>query len=204
MTNIEQIIHSTIDYVRSLCEKESSGHDWWHIERVRQTALVIAKQEGADFFVVEMAALLHDVADRKFNSSLEEGIVKVRHYLESQSVSEVDKQHILDIIATMSFTSQKEGKIVTSLEGRVVQDADRLDALGAIGIARTMAYSGHTGRLIHHPTSDIETAVQHFYDKLLTLKALMNTSYGRQLAEGRHRFMEDYLKQFYAEWQGER
>ncbi|MGT2756528.1 HD domain-containing protein [Streptococcus ovuberis] len=200
----KETIQVTENHVRQLCQKDSSGHDWWHIERVRRTALTIAGEEGANHFICEMAALLHDVADRKFNDSLIAGLEKVEAWLNNQPLAKEDKDHILEIIETMSFTSQKEGKAVPSLEGQVVQDADRLDALGAIGIARTMAYSGHTGRLIYHPDSDEETAVQHFYDKLLTLKGLMNTNYGKRLAEQRHHFMESYLEQFYAEWSGQR
>ncbi|MET3557366.1 uncharacterized protein ABID29_000475 [Streptococcus rupicaprae] len=200
----KEITQATADHVRQLCQKDSSGHDWWHIDRVRRAALTIAKEEGADGFICEMAALLHDVADRKFNASLSAGLDKVEAWLDSQQIDEKHKSHILEIIATISFTSQQEGKQVPSLEGQVVQDADRLDALGAIGIARTMAYSGHTGRLIYQPETDQETAIQHFYDKLLILKNLMNTSYGKRLAEERHRFMEVYLDQFYAEWAGNR
>lgn len=199
-----QVLQETEKFVRFLTEGESSGHDWWHIERVRKNTLIIGKEEGADLFICQMATLLHDVADHKFNESLEVGLAKVSRFLENFTLSADDKEHILSIIATMSFTSQKEGKVVPSLEGKVVQDADRLDALGAIGIARTMTYSGNKGRLIYHPTSDQETAIRHFDDKLLKLKDLMNTNYGKKLANDRHAFMETYLKQFQAEWHGER
>lgn len=203
-TNEERILHETTVYVRNLCVDDSSGHDWWHIERVRRMSVILAEQESANVFICQLAALLHDVADRKFNTSLESGLKKVARWLDSQRVTDSDKKHVLEIIGSMSFTSYKQGKQVSSLEGRIVQDADRLDALGAIGIARTMAYSGHTGRLLHHPERSTETAIDHFYDKLLHLKELMNTDYAKQLAQERHLFMETYLQQFYAEWQGER
>lgn len=204
MTHQDNIINATAHHVRGLCQTDSSGHDWWHIERVRRLALTIAKEEGADLFICEMAALLHDVADRKFNPSLAIGLQIVGSWLDSQAVATEAKEHILAIISQMSFTSYRQGKRVTTLEGQVVQDADRLDAIGAIGIARTMAYSGHTGRLIYNPDGDEETAIRHFDDKLLRLKELMNTSYGKALAEQRHEFMLSYLEQFYAEWTGKR
>ncbi len=202
MIDKERIIQETAEHVRRLTETEGSGHDWWHIDRVRRTAVTIAQEEGADLFICQMAALLHDVADHKFNASLAIGLAKVSDWLERQQVDERDQRHLLAIIETMSFTSQRQGKQVPSLEGRVVQDADRLDAIGAIGIARTMAYSGHTGRLIYQPDGDKETAIQHFADKLLHLKALMTTAYGRKMAEQRHTFMLTYLEQFHAEWSG--
>lgn len=204
MTEEDKIIAETEQFVRSLTEGEPSGHDWWHIVRVRQLAVTLAQKEGANLFICQLAALLHDVADKKFNRSLEAGLDKVRYWLDGQNISDGDKEHILAIIATMSYSSQQEGARVPSLEGRVVQDADRLDALGAIGIARVMAYSGYSGRLIYCPDAVEETAIGHFYDKLLRLKDLMTTESAKVLAEERHRFLEHYLEQFYQEWSGER
>lgn len=204
MTEEDKIIAETEQFVRSLTEGEPSGHDWWHIVRVRQLAVTLAQKEGANLFICQLAALLHDVADKKFNRSLEAGLDKVRYWLDGQNISDGDKEHILAIIVTMSYSSQQEGARVPSLEGRVVQDADRLDALGAIGIARVMVYSGYSGRLIYQPDAVEETAIGHFYDKLLRLKDLMTTDAAKVLAEERHRFLEQYLEQFYQEWSGER
>lgn len=199
----EQVVTATADYVQALVATEPSGHDWWQLVRVRQLAETIARQEGADLFICQMAALLHDLADKKFNPSLEAGLKKVAAWLDCQAVPDEDKAHILEIIATMSYSSQQAGAEVPSLEGRIVRDADRLDAMGAIGIARTMAYSGHVGRLIYHPYAVASTAIGHFDEKLLHLKDLMTTATAKALAESRHRFLEAYLDQFYKEWSGQ-
>ncbi|MFA9493483.1 HD domain-containing protein [Streptococcus sp. E17BB] len=136
MIDEERIIQATAEHVRRLMETEGSGHDWWHIDRVRRTAVTIAHEEGADLFICQMAALLHDVADYKFNASLATGLAKVSDWLERQQVDERDQRHLLDIIETMPFTSQRQGKQVPSLEGRVVQDADRLDAGLSVSLER--------------------------------------------------------------------
>lgn len=185
-------------YVQQELGADASGHDWQHIERVRTWAVKIAERENADVFVCELAALLHDVADVKLNPSKEAGLRKVSGWLEANQVDIAIGQHVMEIISTMSYNGGQNPPMRT-LEGKVVQDADRLDALGAIGIARTFAYSGWKGRLIHHP-DQADTAIAHFYDKLLRLKDLMNTSYAKELAEPRHAFMEAYLEQFYREW----
>jgi len=199
-------------FVKEQLAGDSSGHDWWHIHRVRNLAVRIAKAEGADLFVCEMAALLHDVADEKLNPSFAEGLAKVEHWLSDHVASEALIRHVMTIIATLSYGGGHNPPMET-LEGRVVQDADRLDAIGAIGIARTFAFGGTRGRSMHDPTVVAQdhltkeayrqaegTTINHFYEKLLRLKNGMNTETGRALATSRHAYMEGFLKQFYAEW----
>ncbi|UQZ36014.1 phosphohydrolase [Paenibacillus sp. PK3_47] len=211
--NTAQIITEAEAFARSELGQDTTGHDWWHTERVRNTAALIAQMEGADAFICTAAALLHDVADEKLNPSKAEGMRKVHNWLAERIEDEAQLTHIMQIIDTMSF-SGGGGEPMATLEGRCVQDADRLDALGAIGIARTMVFSGAKGRPVYDPeipprdeTLKQEyrdyskgTAVNHFYEKLLKLKDLMNTGYGRRLAEERHDFMVQYLEQFYREW----
>lgn len=201
-------------YARARLESETTGHDWWHVHRVAQSALALAEEEQADSFICAMAAYLHDLADEKVCGDEEKGLAELRGWLDQQGVLPEERDHILDIIATMSFKGGGRPPVKT-LEGRVVQDADRLDAIGAMGIARVFVYSGAKGRPAHDPDvkprehmtlaeyrSGKDTAVNHFYEKLLKLKDLMNTDGGRRRAEGRHRFMESYLEQFYGEWDG--
>ncbi|AJY73793.1 HD domain-containing protein [Paenibacillus beijingensis] len=210
----EDIINQAKDFVRSTLEHESTGHDWFHIYRVTETAKTIAREEGADLFICELAALLHDIADAKLNPSEEIGLKKVADWLNSNGVGMEDAEHVLEIISTMSFKGGGKAPMRT-LEGKVVQDADRLDAIGAIGIARVFTYSGAKGRPMHDPAvklrdrmteeeyrSGNDTAINHFYEKLLKLKDLMNTNYGRVVAAERHQFMLHYLEHFYAEWEG--
>lgn len=212
----EDILQTTADFVEERLSGEGSGHDWWHIVRVRQLAQTIAQQEGANSFICQMAALLHDLADEKIAGSEEAGLALVDEFLENQDVTLVERAEILVIIKGISYKGGTNPQPL-SLEGQVVQDADRLDAIGAIGIARTMAYSGNKNRIIHDPAvlareemtleeyrSNQGTAIQHFYEKLLKLKDLMNTQTGKELAQGRHAFLEAYLEQFYAEWDGKR
>jgi uncharacterized protein len=210
------IIANAVQFVQDELGQDSSGHDYWHIYRVWQTAKKIAQEEGADLFICELAALLHDIADEKLNESEEAGLAKVRNWLIEQQIELEVAEHVMEIISTMSFKGGNQAGMRT-LEGKVVQDADRLDALGAVGIARTFAYSGANGQLAHDPNlpprTDMtaeeyrkgkSTAINHFYEKLLKLKDLMNTEYGKKMAEGRHRVMEEFLEQFYAEWEGEK
>ncbi|MHB9781761.1 HD domain-containing protein [Streptococcus sp. 10F2] len=217
MTDKKTILEKARTFVFQELAGEASGHDWWHIHRVTQNAITIAKQEGADLFICELAALLHDIADAKFNESEAVGLQIVQNWLTTNGVSASDSEHILHIIQYMSFKGGTQSHVSLSLEGQIVQDADRLDALGAIGIARTMAYSGHFGRPIHDPTrkpreqlsleeyrNGQDTAIMHFYEKLLKLKDLMNTTHAKKMAQGRHQFLEAYLEQFYAEWAAER
>ncbi|MDB5055490.1 MAG: phosphohydrolase [Bacilli bacterium] len=201
-------------FVQDKLQHDSSGHDWWHIYRVTQTAATIATEHGADIFVCKLAALLHDIADEKLNESELVGLAIVRDWLAQQDVPPSIIKHVMEIIATLSFKGGRRAPMQT-LEGQIVQDADRLDAMGAMGISRVFAYSGAKGRPIHNPElaprtnmtpeeyrNGKDTAINHFYEKLLLLKDLMNTSYGRKLAEQRHQFMIDYLEQFYLEWEG--
>lgn len=203
-------------YAKRVLGSDTSGHDWSHIERVVNTAKTIAKAEGADLFICEAAALLHDVIDDKIVQDPADALKELKKFLTSIEVTPEEIEAIELIITRMSFKNHQENQEL-SLEGRVVQDADRLDAIGAIGIARVMCYSGSTGRPIHHPNMKPRgkmtpeeyrnwesTAIMHFYEKLLKLKELMNTDYGKKLAKGRHEFLEMYLEQFYAEWEGKR
>ncbi|CAM4004566.1 HD domain-containing protein [Lederbergia lenta] len=213
--NKAEIIFQTEQFVQQELKEEPSGHDWWHIYRVTKMAKKIAKQENANMFICEMAALLHDIADEKLNVIEATGIAKVRNWLLELKVDEVSKTKIIEIISTMSFKGGGQPPMKT-LEGQIVQDADRLDAMGAIGIARTFVYSGSKGQIIYDPTiksreymtkeeyrDGMTTAINHFYEKLLKLKGIMNTNYAKKLAERKHLFMEDYLETFLSEWDGE-
>ncbi|MGZ4111423.1 MAG: HD domain-containing protein [Tumebacillaceae bacterium] len=210
------LLSAAADFARRELEQDSSGHDWWHIYRVTQMARRIAEEEGADAFLCELAALLHDVADEKLNESEEAGMRKVRTWLEANEVDAQTTADVLEIISTMSFKGGNRPPMRT-LEGRIVQDADRLDAIGAQGIARVFAYSGAKGQLSHDPNlpprTDMtaaeyrqgkSTAINHFYEKLLLLKDNMNTKTAKRLAGERHAYMEAFLEQFYAEWEGQR
>lgn len=210
----ETILAAAEIYVKERLEGETTGHDWWHIKRVADSARSIAEAEQADTFVCVLAALLHDLADEKVCGSEAEGLAAISRWMDGNGVSPEDRDHVAEIVSTMSFKGGGRPPVRT-LEGRVVQDADRLDAIGAMGIARVFVYSGAKGRPVHDPSvaprenmtveeyrSGRDTAVNHFYEKLLKLKDLMNTETGRRRAEGRHRFMEQYLEQFYGEWDG--
>jgi len=209
----EQIIEKTALFIRELLEGEGSGHDWWHIHRVRNNSLSIAKVYDVDIFVVELTALLHDIADHKFHDGDENiGLRKADEWMISLDISDDIREHVLQIMKQVSFSS---GLIPSSLEGRIVQDADRLDAIGAIGIARTFAYGGFKKREIYNPEipaikyktldeykKNVNPTLNHFYEKLLLLKDLMNTKEAKKIAEQRHEYMLDCLSQFYAEWDG--
>ncbi len=211
----QKIIEATTTFVKNILQHDSSGHDWWHIERVRKAALQIGEKENANLFVVEMAALLHDVADEKLNKSEEEGLMKVRSWLSSLQITESEQEEVIEIISTMSFKGGSRPPMKT-IEGQVVQDADRLDAIGAIGIARTFAYAGAHGDLIYDPELPFResmtkheyrngksTAVNHFYEKLLKLKDTLNTNAAKKAAQERHDFMTAFLDQLYKEWNGQ-
>ena len=203
-------------YAKRVLDSDTSGHDWSHIERVVNTTKMIAEGEGANLFICEAAALLHDVIDDKIVQDPAGALKKLKEFLTSIEVAPEEIEAIESIITRMSFKNHQENQEL-SLEGKVVQDADRLDAIGAIGVARVMCYSGSKGRPIHNPDmkprenltpeeyrNGESTAIMHFYEKLLKLKDLMNTKYGNELAKGRHEFLELYLEQFYAEWDGKR
>ncbi|GAA4068766.1 HD domain-containing protein [Flavobacterium cheonanense] len=212
------IIDNTILFVRQKLENAEAGHDWFHIERVYKNALLIAQDEVCDIQIVKLGALLHDIADSKFNDGDETIGPKVaRAFLESQKVSEEIIVHVVNIIENISFKGGNFEKKFNSIELEIVQDADRLDAIGAIGIARTFNYGGFKNRQLYNPEiapklnmskeeykkSEAPT-INHFYEKLLLLKDKMNTKTGKQLAQERHKFMELFLSQFYAEWDGEK
>ncbi|MGT2754528.1 HD domain-containing protein [Streptococcus ovis] len=212
-----EILQKTAHYVEEKLTGEGSGHDWWHIVRVRQMAERLAVEEGANSFICEMAALVHDLADEKVAGSEEAGLAEVHRLLDSLGLSDHQTQEILMIIQGISYKGGTLRDVPLTLEGKIVQDADRLDAIGAIGIARTMVFSGHKQRPIHDPQvavreqmtleeyrSNQGTAISHFYEKLLKLKDLMNTETAKRLAQGRHEFLESYLEQFYAEWEARR
>lgn len=204
--------------MQQLLSGEGSGHDWWHILRVWNNAKTIAAREQADLFIVELAALLHDIGDHKFHNGDETvGPRMARAWLEQQAVPEETIVHVCSIIQQLSFKGAGTSSHMPTLEGQIVQDADRLDAIGAIGIARTFAYGGHKNREIHNPTiapelhtsfaqykSSTAPTINHFYEKLLLLKDRMHTETAKEMAAGRHAHMEAYLEQFFAEWQGER
>jgi uncharacterized protein len=210
----QQVITEARVYVKQQLGNDSSGHDWWHIERVARTALLLANEEGAEPFICELTALLHDIADEKLNVSAEAGLDKVSAWLDEQRVDQAAAAQVMEIISTISYKGGNRPP-VTSKEAQVVQDADRLDALGALGIARTFAYSGWKGQLIHDPElnprseltveayrSGKSTAIHHFDEKLLKLKDLMNTVSGKRMAESRHKVLEQFLEQFHKEWNG--
>jgi len=210
-------IEKTITYVKKQLANAEGGHDWWHIERVWKSAKKIAETENVNLLVVELGALLHDIADAKFHDGDEElGPQIAAAFMREINVDQETILHVVQIIKHISFKGGKEAQTFTSLELNVVQDADRLDAIGAIGIARTFNYGGFKNREIFNPNvtpnllmtkeeykkSDAPS-INHFYEKLLLLKDLMNTETGKQMAIQRHRFMELYLAQFYQEWNGE-
>lgn len=212
------LIDNTILFVKQKLENAEAGHDWFHMERVYKNALLIAEGEMCDLMIVKLGALLHDIADSKFNDGDETVGPKVaREFLESQNASEETIEHVVNIIENISFKGGNFEKKFTSKELEIVQDADRLDAIGAIGIARTFNYGGFKNRQLYNPTiapklnmtkeeykkSEAPT-LNHFYEKLLLLKDKMNTETGKRIAHERHKFMELFLSQFYAEWDGEK
>ncbi len=211
------VLARTEAHVRREMSGEGTGHDWWHVHRVRQTALRLAREEGADPYVTELAALLHDIADHKFHGGDETaGPRAARAWLESLGAEREVIDHVASIIAGISYKGSGVATPMETMEGKVVQDADRLDAIGAIGIARTFAYGGSRGRPMHEPDAAPEAhgsfaaykastgpTINHFHEKLLLLRDRMNTDAARRMAEGRHRFMERFLERFHAEWEGE-
>ena len=210
----QTVIDACVAYVKSELSDGEKGHDWWHIERVWRTSRLIAKSEPVDLYVVELAALLHDIADAKFHDGDEEiGPLKAEAFLKSMNIETSVVAHVVQIIRNISFKGGHNQSGFSSPELQVVQDADRLDALGAIGIARAFHYGGFKNRLLFHPDiqpnlkmtkeeykkSDAPT-INHFYEKLLLLKDRMNTPTGKALALRRHAFMEQFLAEFEREW----
>ncbi len=212
-----EIIENTQNFVKQTLQNAEGGHDWFHIQRVLKNAQHIAINENVDNFIVTLGALLHDIADSKFHNGNEKiGSEKARNFLKEQGVSEEVTEHVVRIIENISFKGGNEEQKFRSPELDVIQDADRLDALGAIGIARTFNYGGFKGRALYDPEikpdlgmskaaykSSSAPTINHFYEKLLLLKDRMNTQTGLQIAADRHKFMEEYLIQFYKEWNGE-
>lgn len=210
------IIEKTKEYVKETLKDDSSGHDWWHIFRVCELAKEIAKQENAEVFAVELGALLHDTADYKFyKGDLEEGVKVQEKRLREMGVDEKTIEIVGDIIANTSFKGAKVKVERKFKEGQIVSDADKIDAIGAIGIARVFAYGGSKGHLIYDPQikpvvhqsfEDYKIAhspsINHFYEKLLLLKDQMYTETGKKIAQHRHKYMEEFLKEFYYEWDG--
>ena len=214
---MNNLIDITRAFVRAQLAQAEGGHDWFHIERVYNNAMLIAQGEACDLLIVQLGALLHDIADSKFHDGDETvGPSMAWQFLASQNVPEETIIHVVNIIENISFKGGNHEMKFHSVELDIVQDADRLDALGAIGIARAFNYGGFKNRGLYDPaiapklTMDKEgykasqaPTLNHFYEKLLLLKDRMNTQTARKIAEGRHEFMESYLRQFYAEWNGE-
>lgn len=207
--NKDIILNKTKAFVKDKLCNEGSGHDWFHIKRVYNLATYLCEKEGGDEFIIKMTALLHDIDDWKFSNNSK----TTENFLKSLDVDEEYIYKIINIITTMSYKGGVVDSTQSSLEGKIVQDADRLDAMGAIGIARAFTYGGNKNRLMYDPDikpMDFQSldevknlnnhTINHFYEKLLKLRNLINTDTARQIAEERHRFMEIYLDEFYYEW----
>ena len=212
----ERLTEAALDYVKALFANEYSGHDFYHTLRVYRTAVRLAQEEGADALVTALAALLHDVDDRKLSPETCETKARAVAFLREQGADEATIQRVVTILGEVSFRGT-DSVVPSTVEGKCVQDADRLDALGAIGIARTFAYGGAHHRAMHDPEVPPETdmdaaryyaneatSINHFYEKLLLLKDMMNTEAGKRLAEARDRYMREFLKEFLEEWEGNR
>lgn len=210
------LIENTIAFVKKELRNAEAGHDWFHIERVYRTSMLIGSEEKCDMITVQLGALLHDIADSKFHDGNEDiGPEKARMFLKQQNVGQTVIAHVVDIIRNISFKGGNEPTNFRSPELEIVQDADRLDAIGAIGIARAFNYGGFKNRSLYDPDvppsmtmskeeykKSSSPTINHFYEKLLLLKDKLNTTTAQKIAAGRHRFMEQYLEQFYAEWHG--
>nr|WP_263325995.1 HD domain-containing protein [Neobacillus sp. Marseille-Q6967] len=213
----DQTIEQTEQFVRNEMGEDSTGHDWFHVDRVRRNALHIYKEEKTgDPFIIEMAALLHDIPDEKLNINAEAGKAKLNRFLDTIHLTADEKRLIIQIIGSISYKGGQKTEL-QSVEAKIVQDADRLDALGAIGIARAFAYGGKKGQPIYDPSFQVReemsleeyrkgksSSVHHFYEKLLKLKDLLNTSTARKMAAKRHQMMMLFLEQFYQEWDGKK
>ena len=211
-------LSNTISFVKKTLENAESGHDFYHIERVYKNAQLIAQTENCNLEIVQLAALLHDIADSKFHNGDETiGPKTALDFLTSQNVDQTTINHVVKIIENISFKGGNFQRDFNSIELQIVQDADRLDAIGAIGIARTFNYGGYKNNPMHIPNLEPKlnmtkdeykkhqgSTINHFYEKLLLLKDLMNTESGKKIAEQRHQFMLTFLEQFYAEWDGEK
>jgi uncharacterized protein len=211
----QDIIHRTVEYVKGEFQGDSSGHDWWHIYRVWKNAVTLCEHEKADMFVVQLAALLHDLDDWKFNESRDETPHRAKAWMESCNVESDVNEKVCEIIMHISFKGAHVQNKMKSLEGFIVQDADRLDAIGAIGIGRAFAYGGYKNRPLYDPASPPQmhasfeeyknsksATINHFYEKLLVLKDMMNTPTAKRISEQRHEVMLRFLDQFMNEWEG--
>lgn len=212
-----EIIKRTQEHVKNVLGADNSGHDWWHIYRVWKTARYIAANEQADLFIVDLAALLHDIADWKFHDGdATIGSKSAKQWLSQFAMTEDNIKHVCTIIESVSFKGAGVKSTVTTLEAQIVQDADRLDAMGAIGIGRAFAYGGYADRKMYDPAippvthqsfktykAHKGTTINHFYEKLLLLKDRMNTQTGKRLAQSKHQVMENFLKQFLMEWEAD-
>ena len=208
----EKVFSDAADFARDIFADDSSGHDFYHTMRVHDLARTICSKEGGDMDIVRLASLLHDVDDRKLFG--DNGYANARRFMDSESIDSVIQDVVCHIISQISFKGE-DTVIPDTLEGRIVQDADRMDAIGAIGIARTFAYGGSRGRQMHVPgemhregMSEVEyfanqgTSINHFHEKLLKLRDLMNTPTAREMAEHRHAYMVGFLEEFMSEWDG--
>jgi uncharacterized protein len=215
MTKSEQIIQKTAEYIKQEFSDDSSGHDWWHIYRVWKNAIAICEIEKADAFIVQLAALLHDLDDWKFNAAGDETPHRARAWLDSNHVDSATAESVCTIIMHISYKGAGVENKMDSLEGFIVQDADRLDAIGAIGIGRAFAYGGYKNRPLYDPASPPQmhasfeeyknsksATINHFYEKLLLLKDHMNTPTAKRIADERHDVMVRFLDQFMLEWEG--
>jgi len=211
----QEIIQKTADYIKGEFADDSSGHDWWHIYRVWKNAITICEREKADSFIVELAALLHDLDDWKFNESVDETPLRAKAWLDSLTIDPSITDAVCRIILHISYKGAGVQNKMDSLEGFIVQDADRLDAIGAIGIARAFAYGGYKNRPLYDPDSPPQmhqtfeqykssksATINHFYEKLLLLKDMMNTDAAKRIAKQRHEIMVQFLGQFMKEWEG--
>lgn len=210
----DDIIRSTAQWIENLLKDEITGHDWWHTRRVWKMALKISEKEGGNRFIIEMAALLHDAGDHKLHSGIDKTYETAMHWLNQFSdIEKWDKEHIAGICEQLSYKGVSVNTDMPTVEGKIVQDADRLDALGAIGIARAFAYGGMKGRKIFDPAVQPEnqqdfqsyrnsrgTTINHFYEKLLLLEERMQTETGRMIAAPRTTFLKNYLQNFFDEW----
>ncbi len=213
----QALIDQTAEEIKTRFSGEGNGHDWWHIHRVWMMSKRIHQTESGDLLVIELSALLHDIADWKFSGNDDfAGGRESRKWLESLNAPEPIITCVVDIVDHVSYKGSDVPTPMSTIEGEIVQDADRLDAIGALGIARCFAYGGSKGRLMHDPDADLtpksaeayrtdkSTSLQHFYDKLLLLKDRMNTQSARSIAEGRHIFLQVYAEQFLEEWDARR
>lgn len=210
--NKEEVIKKTAKYVRGKMLEEASGHDWWHVYRVWNLSKKIAKEEkGANMLIVELAALLHDLEDWKFNDN--KNFILTKKYLNNLEINKENAESTLEIVKNISFKGAGVKNKIKTKEGKIVQDADRLDAIGAIGIARVFAYGGHANREMHNPLikpklhktfnqykNNKGSSINHFYEKLLLLKNKLNTKTAKKIATKRHEFIVKFLKEFFREW----